>query len=236
MGHNSSKQRASMSKIKAIVFDIDRTLLDTKAFISEAYIHTIKTHKLPLSLLNDLDSHMGKTLETEYQMMAPKHNLQELIETHRSFQEKNFQLSVPFPNTLQTLKTLQNRGIKLAAVTNRSKRTSDKTLKLAGLTPFFEVILSKEDLPFNELKPHPRPVLLALERMNIHPENAFMVGDSREDIEAGKRAGTRTVGATYGSLGKEIAASKPDHTIDDIAELISLVINPPVDKSFRKKL
>lgn len=212
-----------MTNIKAVVFDVDRTLLDTHQFIYQGFLHALQKHNLPLSLIDQIDMYMGISLEKTYEALVPNHSSADLAETHRSFQEKNMHLATPFPNTLQTLQTLKNAGIKIAAVTSRSKRTSGKTLELSGITPYLETFISQEDVSMHELKPHPRPVLIVLEYMNISPQDAIMVGDSKEDIEAGKRAGTKTVGVTYGSLGKKIIDSNPDFTIDDIADIISII-------------
>lgn len=211
-------------KYQAIVFDVDRTLLDTEQFIFQAYFHTLRTKNLPSITEKDLNHLMGKSLEICYGILAPNHDVAELMETHRSFQDKNLHLSIPFPQTFETLKAIKKAGIKIGAVTTRSKRTSGKTLELAGLMAFIDTVISREDVSHDELKPHPRPILLALNQLNILPEHALMIGDAKEDIEAGKRAGTKTIGVTYGSLGKKIKKSNPDYTIDDIAEILPLVL------------
>lgn len=212
-----------MSKIKAIVSDVDRTLLDTEQFIFQAFLYTLSKYSLPPITREELNVLMGKSLEVCYETFAPNLPNKDLTETHRLFQLQNLHLATPFPNTLSTLKRLHDQGVKIAAVTTRSRRTSEKTLQLAGLMPYLTTVISQEDIPPTELKPHPRPILLALERMTITPSDAIMIGDANEDIEAGKRAGTKTIGVTYGSLGKLISESRPDYTIDDIAELTNIV-------------
>lgn len=212
-------------KYQAILFDIDRTLLDTEQFIFQAFIHTVRNHNLPPITTGELNHLMGRSLETCYEQLAPNHNSAELAETHRAFQDKNLHLAIPFPHTIETLKKIKKAGIKTAAVTTRSRRNSEKTLELSGLMPFIDTVISKEDVLQNELKPHPRPILLALERLHVLPEHALMIGDAKEDVEAGKRAGTKTIGVTYGSVGKKIKDSNPDYIIDSIKELIPLILD-----------
>ena len=90
--------------------------------------------------------------------------------------------------------------------------------------PFIDTVISKEDVEHSELKPHPRPILLALKQLHVLPEHAIMIGDAKEDVEAGKRAGTKTIGVTYGSLGEKIKDSKPDYTVDYIADILPIII------------
>ncbi|MBI2086378.1 HAD hydrolase-like protein [Candidatus Daviesbacteria bacterium] len=67
-------------------------------------------------------------------------------------------------------------------------------------------------------------MLTALGKLGVEPINAYMVGDTGDDILAGKNAGVKTVGVTYGFLGKDIAQYNPDFIIDDIEELFKILI------------
>lgn len=208
--------------IKTIVFDIDGTLLDTTEFIYQSFEHTLKTHDLPSLTRDEIHSHMGHALPDMYVSIAPSHsNHADLVETHRSFQEQNLHLSTPFLHTLETLMALKEKGIKLSAVTNRSKRTSVSTLKNAGLDHLFEMVVSAEDVTV--AKPHPEGLLRVLKHMQVKPDEALMVGDTLADVEAGRAAGVKTVGTTQG-LGKDaIIDHKPDYIIRDISEVLNLI-------------
>lgn len=208
--------------IKAIVFDIDGTLLDTTEFIFQSFEHTFKHHNLPLLTRPEIHNHMGHALPDMYVSIAPDYmDHAALVETHRSFQEKNLHLSTPFLHTLETLLELKNRGIKMSAVTNRSKRTSLSTLKNAGLDHLFEMIVSAEDV--TTAKPHPEGLLRVLKHMGVDPYESLMVGDTLADVEAGKAAGVKTVGTTQG-LGKDaIIEHKPDFIIRDISEILKII-------------
>jgi phosphoglycolate phosphatase len=67
--------------------------------------------------------------------------------------------------------------------------------------------------------------LLALERLNVHSTHAITIGDAKEDIEAGKRAKTKTIGVTYGSSGENIRESNPNYTVDSIAEIVPIILS-----------
>ena len=72
-------------------------------------------------------------------------------------------------------------------------------------------------------KPHPAPVLMALDALDSSPGEAFFIGDSHHDIEAGRRAGVTTVAVAWGPLPREhLAAAEPDHWLEEPRQLFEL--------------
>lgn len=211
-----------MKEIKAVLFDVDGTLLNTKEFIYQAYEYTFRLHNLPEIPRDELDRMMGKSLEDCYKHFAPSYDISSLCNTHRIFQTENLNLSVPFPNTKGTLDKIKEAGLKTAAITTRSQRTSVHTLELARIKDKIDVVISGEDR--GKHKPHPEPLLKALKQLGVRPEKAIMVGDTDVDILAGKNAKTKTIGVTYGFHGKRIVESNPDYVIDDIADIIPIIL------------
>ena len=210
--------------VRVVLFDIDGTLLDTREFILSAMEHALRTHGLPVLARAELASQVGRPLEVIYGEMGVDAGLgAALVESHRSFQGENLHLAAAFPGASETLGTLARAGLTLGAVTSRSRRTSVRTMELAGLAPYFDVIVSAEDAA--ALKPDPAPLLFALGRLGESHEHAAMVGDTRHDIEAGKALGMFTVGATYGFGGEGIRESGPDVVIGDIRELPGLILD-----------
>lgn len=211
-----------MKEIEATLFDVDGTLLDTREFVYQAYEYTFRLHGISPISKEEIDEMMGKPLEVCYKHFAPSYDVGTLCETHRTFQTGNLHLSVPFPNTQDTLTKIKEAGIKTAAITTRSQRTSIRTLELAGIKDKIDVVISGED--GTKHKPHPEPLLRALEQLKIEPGRAVMVGDTDVDVLAGKNAKTKTIGVTYGFHGKRIKESNPDYVVDDIAEIIPIIL------------
>ena len=84
---------------------------------------------------------------------------------------------------------------------------------------FFALSLGGDSLP--EKKPHPIPLLHAMEHFNTNTENTLMVGDSSNDIKAAKAAGVKVVGLPYGyNHGEPIETSEPDMVVTNLSELI----------------
>ena len=73
-----------------------------------------------------------------------------------------------------------------------------------------------------EKKPSAMPLLHACQTQNVTPEQALMIGDSRNDIQAAKAAGIASVAVTYGyNHGEDIAASKPDWMVENLLQLLA---------------
>lgn len=212
-------------KFKAAVFDVDWTLLNSEQFIFQAYNYTLKEFGLQSITLEQLLPQMGKPIEDCYAVFAPHFDSKLLIPVHRIFQSEHLDLATPYLHARESLKQLKGNKVKIAAATTRSEQNVHKTLELTGLLSFIDTVVSREDIKPENFKPHPYPILLALKRLRVTTEYAITIGDTDEDIKSGKQAGTKTVGVTYGSLGKKIKNSEPDFVINDIAEIIPIILN-----------
>lgn len=207
--------------LKAVLFDVDGTLLDTHEYIYQAFEHSLNKHHKLLTR-KEIKKIMGKPLEECYKILTELDDVTELADSHREFQTVNYHLSKPFPHTVKTLEKLQSKGILLAAITTRARESAKKTLETASILKYFNYFVGFEDV--SRPKPDAEPLLKALNFLNVDPKDAIMVGDSEVDVYAGKNAGTKTVGVTYGFHGEHIAKTHPDYVIDDIGELLKIVL------------
>lgn len=211
-----------MQGITTLLFDIDGTLLDTSDFIIKATEHALTSLGYSVPERTIIAKEVGIPFPQYYiDLTGEDKNAEKLIEAHRDFQYKNYNLAKLFPNALETLKSLKEKKYKIAAVTSRSNKTSHQTLLDAKIFDLFDTIISFEDA--KALKPDPAPLLKALERLHEIPEHAVMIGDSHLDVEAGKNAGTKTVRATYGFHNDNLHIPKPDFFIDDISDLLKIL-------------
>lgn len=207
--------------IKAILFDLDGTLIDTTEFIYQAYDFTLTSHGFEVAERKALSPLIGQSLHDIYQKIAPLGNPQILADTHVSFQSEHLHLVETFPSIAMLLNKLKKLGFRLGIVTSRYKNTL-KTLKAANLEKdLFDVIVSGDDV--DKVKPDPGGVILALKKLTVKPNQTLLVGDSTADIEMGKNAKVKTVGVTYGFGGKEIVESNPDFVIGDINQLLKVL-------------
>ena len=99
------------------------------------------------------------------------------------------------------LTSLENNKIKWGIVTNKLSWLTDPLLKELGLNTRTGCVVSGDTT--TERKPHPAPILYACELMQSKPETTVYIGDAQRDIEAGQRAGTKTLVALYGYIDED---------------------------------
>ncbi|HER44098.1 MAG TPA: HAD family hydrolase [Candidatus Eisenbacteria bacterium] len=128
---------------------------------------------------------------------------------------------VLYPHVKVTLIELMKRGLKLAVISDAPRQEAWLRLCYLQLHHMFDIVLTHEDT--GEYKPSPAPFELVLERMDIAPEEAMMIGDWPErDIVGASELGIRTVFARYGDTF-ETETSGADYEIDDIFRLVEIV-------------
>lgn len=133
-----------------------------------------------------------------------------------------------FPDAPEVLKQLKNDGKHLALITASPRKLVAPVLERYGLMDLFETIITDDDVEKHERKPHPKPLLMALERMGGTPERAIMVGDRDKDIQAGHNAGTDSVlfcsveHQQHYSLEK-LMEHKPTYVISEFSDLLKVV-------------
>ncbi|WP_298939465.1 phosphoglycolate phosphatase [uncultured Psychromonas sp.] len=127
-----------------------------------------------------------------------------------------------YPAVKSTLFSLQDKGYKIALITNKSEKFLPKLLKYFGINRCFDLLIGGDTLVKN--KPDAMQVNHACEHFNISQSQTVMVGDSRNDILAGKNAQVKTIALTYGyNFGDPIADMNPDYLINHFDELLTLL-------------
>ena len=117
-------------------------------------------------------------------------------------------------------------GAVLACVTNKASAFTHKLLSDMDLDKHFSLVISGDTLA--RKKPDPLPLLHAARHFAIPPEQALLIGDSANDVEAARAAGFRVVCVSYGyNHGNDIRDSRPDAVIDSLAELPALFALSP---------
>ncbi|MBQ0757220.1 MAG: phosphoglycolate phosphatase [Amphritea sp.] len=125
-----------------------------------------------------------------------------------------------YSGAIELLTALQSAQVDMGLITNKPISFTETLMDDFGLNDYFPIILGGDSL--TEKKPHPLPLLYAMEKAGVGPEKTLMVGDSRSDIEAAQAAGCKVVAVTYGyNHGEPVARYAPDLIVDNLAELIN---------------
>jgi len=141
----------------------------------------------------------------------------------RTYEGVKLDLVEPYPGVEETLRCLQDAGIRLAVATDAESVQADRRLRKTGLIDFFEVVVTPE--VSGRRKPEPDSLLYALRRLDAVPEEAMMVGDSpRRDIAPGRQLGMVTAFAAYGDWRRSSAADvAADIVLAEFSEILGHV-------------
>jgi pyrophosphatase PpaX len=148
--------------------------------------------------------------------------VEQLLAEYRSYNVSNHDLLVrPFEGTGEVLTELRRRGYLIAVVTSKSRDLGLRGLRLCALDGLIDSAIFLEDTDVH--KPHPEPILAALQRLRKPSHAAAYVGDSRHDIVAARAAGVGTVAALWGPAPRwELEYERPDFAAEAITDLLEI--------------
>lgn len=130
--------------------------------------------------------------------------------------------SALYPSALETLASLKQAGFYLACITNKPTQFTKPLLRALAIADFFDYVASGDS--FEHAKPHPQPLLETARFFKLEPEQAVMVGDSVNDIDAAKAAGFYSVCVDYGySIGRDVMSLGANKVISRLSELDQLL-------------
>ncbi|MBU7592365.1 HAD family hydrolase [Metabacillus halosaccharovorans] len=217
--------------IKAVLFDLDGTLLDRdesiKRFIHNQYqrlnkylCHIPKDTYIQRFIELDNRGYVWKDkvyqqLSEEFQISGIKWEglLQDYINKFKDY-------CVPFDNLIQMLEELKSSNLKLGIITNGYGQFQMDNIKALGIENYFEVILVSELEGLK--KPDPKIFIRALEQLNASPEQSIFLGDHpKNDVKAAQNVGMK------GIWKKDVQWEnvKADFTVNDLAELVLIIKN-----------
>jgi len=204
-------------KAKGILFDLDGTLVDSRpAYLKAAKLTFKKLGIKPLSEKQAIE--IPRRLEQKLPLdINVKKGLSSFIKIYlNSYYSISGSETILIPNVLSTLKLLSKK-VKLSLVTMRSvpKVSLIQELENFNIAKYFDVFVTALDT--KKPKPSPEAVLKCAKSMNLQLDDCIIVGDSINDIHAGKAAGIKTVAVLSGIFSfYELAKEKPDLIIKNI--------------------
>lgn len=211
---------------KLIIFDLDGTLVDSSEDIIWAANRTLEELGLPPREDMHIKRRIGWGVTPLLEKLLPEESPEGIVRARDVFlKHYGAHLTVsttPYPGVVDTLKGFKRRGKLMAIVTNKPVVPSIEIVEALGLAAFFQLVLGGDSC--KNKKPHPEPLLTVLDRLDVEPREAVFVGDSAVDMEAGKSAGLKTIGAAYGFRGRvELEEAGCSAVIDGFGELAGLV-------------
>ncbi|MCC6063544.1 MAG: HAD-IA family hydrolase [Thermocrinis sp.] len=208
-----------LCNVRLVIFDLDGTLIDSAEDIAlhvGRVYRELKGRDVPA---DEVKKNIGDGARSLLANFFQGQELEEALERflHYYISEPVIHTK-PYEGVMETLEGLKERGILLAVATNKPHAITLEVLKRLKMLHYFDEVLGADLLP--EKKPSPLPLLEIAKRLEVPPELGLMVGDSENDILAGRRAGMLTAHARWGYKAPQ---SPPDYHLDHPKELLHLI-------------
>lgn len=209
--------------LKAILFDLDGTLLNTNHLIFSSFRQTFNELLLNESLSDEeIIDCIGPTLHQTGLKYFPK-NPEQFVQRYRHYYQLNHDEMIEiFLGVVEMLNSLKELGLKLVIVTSKKRDMTIKGLKYTKLYDYFDLIISSDDI-INP-KPHPEPIETVLKYYQLDQDECLMVGDNSHDIECAHHAGIKSVGVSWAIRGADyLKKYHPTYIINEASDLLNIV-------------
>ena len=218
-----------MIDVELMLFDLDGTLIDSRADLARSINLMLAELDRPTLDEDTVAGFVGDGVRvlTFRSLTATDPNLRPPDEflhadgialMHKHYSEQMFVSTRLYPDIARTLAHFSSKP--KAVVTSKEVRFTEMILERFEIAQYFSCIVGGDTVA--ERKPDPAPVTEAIRQLGGSPEHAVMIGDSENDVNAGRRAGTRTCAVAYGfRTSDQLRKTAPDVLIERFEELLN---------------
>lgn len=214
-----------MSKAKAIIFDLDGTLVDSIPGLLEATNRVLLEQSRRILSMDEFRPMMGggskQLLDLSFKATGSPytHNIEELnLSWQEHYRSCFITHSELFEGVELVLPKLKNSNYKLGICTSKPIDFSKKLLFALKIDSFFTSVIAKESTPY--IKPHPAALQAVLDELMVSPNEAIMVGDSKDDIEAANALNIKSIIVSYGYSKYPVGSLLASAVIDKFEDLL----------------
>ena len=211
--------------LSTFLFDLDGTLIDSIELILRSYRHTMQLHRgnQPLPPDDMWLKGLGTPLSVQFRHVTEDEvEIDAMIATYRTYNLTHHDaLAKPYEGISAEVLRLKARGKRLGLVTSKLKDGALRGIRVCGLDQAFDVVLGCDNV--TNPKPHPEPVLKAMELLGMSAAETVFIGDSRFDMECGRAAGVKTAAVLWGPFDRaHLEDLQPDYWLEKPADLRQL--------------
>jgi phosphoglycolate phosphatase len=190
--------------IKAIIFDLDGTLLNTIEDIQSVLNESLKAYSLPEVSLQNTKLFVGDGAKKLVERAVGER--QDMFDKVYAYYSKRFsecgnEKTTLYEGESETLTKLKQMGIKLAILTNKPQKATQNVYKKYLSSFNFDVVRGQTDL--FPLKPNKQSALNILDELNVKPSECLFIGDGEADVLTAKNAGIKCISVLWGYRSKE---------------------------------
>ena len=192
-----------MTKIKAVLFDMDGVLIDAKDWHYEALNRALGLFGLGISRYDHLHTFDGLPTKVKLQMLSEQYYLPKALHPFINQVKQKYTAEItmakchPMFHHEYALSKLHQQGYKIAVCSNSIRATTEMMMQKAELTDYLDLIVSNEDV--TKAKPDPEMYVTAIRKFGLAPEECLVVEDNPNGIAAGRASGAHVlpVGTVY---------------------------------------
>jgi len=211
-------------KIRLLILDLDGTLIDSLDDLTDAANHMRQAFNLPALTTADVRKLVGEGARRLVERALPglsaeEHDLGLEIFLRYNYEQIAEKTSF-YPGVLETLEKLAATGFILAVASNKSEAHCRELLRILDAERHLAAVLGADSAA--ERKPSPEPLFHLMRQFGCSPAETVMVGDSINDVKAGKAAGVFTIGCDYG-YGARHELDEADCIVSSFPEVLKVI-------------
>lgn len=214
-----------MANIKAVLYDLDGTILDTNELIFRSFMYALQGVVADEFGREHIIPSMGQPLVDQLRLFSGQEDVAELLKKYRVYNLSHHDEFVkPFPYVNEVLAKLEQHGILQGVVTSKMRMTTERGLRYVGIMSHIHpsAIMSIDDVVHP--KPHPEAIVKAIESLSVLPEETIMLGDSAVDMQAAVAAGCIPVGVAWSLKEVQLLLDHgAQHIIHDMRDLYTII-------------
>ena len=211
---------------KAVIFDLDGTLLNTLGDLTGAVNHALSAHGFPTHTEAEVRTYIGDGVKQLIARSCPvgtdQATRQAVLEAYLPhYAAHNMDLTAPYPGVLELMADLKDAGYHLGVVSNKHA-PGVKALTARYFEGLLDIAVGGDGT--RPLKPAPDNLLFAIEQMGVSAEEVWYVGDSVQDVQTARNAGVDCIAVTWGFQDEDRLVAENPTALADGAEEVKAII------------